>query len=137
MRFPIVVSIVASIVVALVARRRPVAYRPQGSIPGKAVIPVAYIPRRFHQLISSAPTDRYSILAARREAAGGVAILGSVIVSPHRLALRPRLAPRVARAGRRTSRSRRPARLAAPFPRSRSGARRRHLLGPAVITASK
>lgn len=41
-------------VVARLVRPRPVAYRPQGSIPGKAVIPVAYIPRRFPQLISSA-----------------------------------------------------------------------------------
>lgn len=53
-RFPIVVSIVVLIVVALVARRRPIAYRPQGFHPGEAVILGAYIPRRFPQLILSA-----------------------------------------------------------------------------------
>lgn len=107
-RFPIVVSIVVLIVVA---RRRLIAYRPQGFHPGEEVILGAYIPRRFPQLISSAPAHRLIRPTARRSIwAGKQAAVGS---RPG-IVFRPRLAPRVARAGRRASRSRRPARLAAP-----------------------
>lgn len=66
MRFPIVVSIVILIVVALVARRRPIAYRPQGFHPGETVILGAYIPRRFPQLIFLASAHRLIRPTVRR-----------------------------------------------------------------------
>ena len=132
-------TIVALIVVALVARRRPIAYRPHGFHPGrKAVILGAYsAPFSSAHLIrpgSSSHPSHGSPLHPSWQAGGGRASVPAsypVPYCPH-----PRLASRVARAGRRASRSRRPARLAVPFPNPRSTARHGPRLGPA-ITASK
>ena len=60
----------------------------------------AYIPRRFPQLISSAPRPAVSIRVSKQD---GVAVLGPVIVSPPRLVIASSR-PSCRRAGRRASR---------------------------------
>lgn len=126
-RFPIVVSIVILIVVALVARRRLIAYRPQGFHPGEAVIlgviysapfsSAHFVRPRF--IVSSIPRLTIPSGRADKQAAGGrqggrqdgradgERLSLSAPSSYSRPSYRPRsrLVPRVARTGRRASRS--------------------------------
>lgn len=107
-RFPIVVSIVVLIVVALVARRRPIAYRPQGFHPGEAVILWGIYSAPFSSahlvrprlIVSSIP--RFAVPSGRadKQAAGGRQAVGQAggrlspsAPSPYRF--RPRLVHRV------------------------------------------
>ena len=70
------------------------------SAPGRQQFRGAYIPRRFPQLISSAPRPAVSIRVSKQD---GVAVLGPVIVSPPRLVIASSR-PSCRRAGRRASR---------------------------------
>lgn len=92
--------LVASLIVPRI-HRRPVAYCPQGlSIPGRRQFPGrSYIPRRFPQLISFAPSHRLIRPTAYRSIRTGkqagkarrraILALGPVIVSPPRLFIAP------------------------------------------------
>ena len=128
--------------VARRVRRRPAAYRPQGlSIPGRRQFPgKSYIPRRFPQLISSAPahrlirpTDRRSIRTGKQD--GGRSSARHRITAPSRL--RP-VSSLVSAGGAKSVSLLSAGSVSGPrCPRPRSGARHRRRLGPAVITASK
>ena len=94
------------------------------SIPGRRQFPGwAYIPRRFPQLILSAIGSSSHPSPLRRSIRTGGQASSRRQGDPrfrHRIPASsrhsPRLAPRVARAGRMASRSRRPTRLAVPVP---------------------
>lgn len=110
--------------------------------PGEAAIHRggAYIPRRFPQLISSAPahrlirpTDRRSIRTGKQD--GGRSSARHRITAPSRL--RP-VSSLVSAGGAKSVSLLSAGSVSGPrCPRPRSGARHRRRLGPAVITASK
>lgn len=113
------------------------------SVPGKAAIPQGHIfravlPSSSHPprlIVSSVPRLTVSIRASKQDGGGAIIGLSSY---PRPVSSSPRLAPRVARAGRKASRPPSAGSVSGPrFPRSRSGARHRRRLDPAVITASK
>ena len=111
------------------------------SIPGRRQFTGgAYIPRRFPQLISSAPahrlirpTDRRSIRTGKQD--GGRSSARHRITAPSRL--RP-VSSLVSAGGAKSVSLLSAGSVSGPrCPRPRSGARHRRRLGPAVITASK